>query len=243
MYTYFWDIETSKIKVDQGEEMQVTYLSNVLKMNYETGEIVSSTFHRTIEEVVEHFNTLENDIIVWSHNLDYELTFLLRELGESKGELKINKNGVVEGIYNEDVQNIILRDKHSPLSIKLDKLPHITFRDTYAIFNKSVAILGDEIGIPKLEYDYKKVRLPWDKLEKLDYDYNERDNIIVAKSLYKYMQDNKIPFEEIPLTFTSFVKRKRKEFIIENYGKKSLNKFFFDRNEQIKNFNFFWLFL
>lgn len=243
MFTYFWDIETSKITCDNGEEMQVTYLSNVLKMNYETGDIVSSIFHRTVEEVVEYFKTLEDNIIVWSHNLDYELTFLLRELGESKGELKYNKNGVVEGIYHEDVQNIILRDKHSPLSIKLDVLPHITFRDTYAIFNKSVARLGDELGIPKLEYNYKKVRLPWDKLEQLDYDYNERDNVIIAKSLYKYMQDNKITFENIPLTFTSFVKRKRKEFIIEQYGKKAINKFYFDRNEQLQDFNFFELML
>lgn len=243
MFTYFWDIETSKIICDNGEEMQVTYLSNVVKMNYETGDIVGSTFHRTIEEVVEYFKTLEDNIIVWSHNLDYELTFLLRELGESKGELKYNKNGVVEGIYHEDVQNIILRDKHSPLSIKLDVLPHISFRDTYAIFNKSVARLGDELGIPKLEYNYKKVRLPWDKLEQLDYDYNERDNVIIAKSLYKYMQDNKITFENIPLTFTSFVKRKRKEFIIEQYGKKAINKFYFDRNEQLQDFNFFELML
>ena len=243
MFTYFWDIETSKIACDNGEEMQVTYLSNVLKMNYETGEIVGSIFHRTIDEVVEYFNTLEDDIIVWSHNLDYELTFLLRDLGETKGELKYNKNGVIEGIYQENVQNIILRDKHSPLSIKLDKLPHITFRDTYAIFNKSVARLGDEIGIPKLEYDYKKVRLPWDDLGELDYKYNERDNIIVAKSLYKYMQDNKLTLDNIPLTFTSFVKRKRKEFIIENYGKKAINKFYFDRNEQMQDFYYFELIL
>lgn len=243
MFTYFWDIETSKIICDNGEEMQVTYLSNVVKMNYETGDIVNSVFHRTIEEVVEYFNTLEDDIIVWSHNLDYELTFLLRELGETKGEIKVNKNGIVEGIYEENVQNIILRDKHSPLSIKLDILPHITFRDTYAIFNKSVARLGEEIGIPKLEYNYKKVRLPWDELDELDYKYNERDNIIVAKSIYKYMQDNKISFDDIPLTFTSFVKRKRKEFIIENFGKKAINKFYFDRNEQIQDFNFFELIL
>lgn len=243
MYTYFWDIETSKIICDNGEKMQVTYLSNVVKMNYETGEIVSSVFQRTIEEVVEYFNTLEDDVIVWAHNLDYELTFLLRELGECKGELKYDKNGIVEGIYEENVQNIILRDTHSPLSIKLDVLPHITFRDTYAIFNKGVAMLGDEIGLPKLEYNYKKTRLPWDKLEELDYKYNERDNIIVAKSLYKYMQDNKLDFKDIPLTFTSFVKRKRKEFIIENYGKKAVNKFYFDRNEQFQDFRFFELML
>ena len=65
MFTYFWDIETSTIICDNGEEMQVTYLSNVLKMNYETGEIISSIFHRNIEEVVEYFNTLEEDVIIW----------------------------------------------------------------------------------------------------------------------------------------------------------------------------------
>jgi len=243
VFTYFWDIETSKITCDNGEEMQVTYLCNVVTMNYETGEIVNSIFHRTIEEVVEYFKTLPNDSIVWVHNLDYELTFLLRELGEVKGIIKYNKNGIVEGIYDEIVQDVILRDRHSPLSIKLNVLPNITFRDTYAIFNKSVARLGEELKLPKLEYDYKKTRLPWDELEELDYKYNERDNIIVAKSLYKYMQDNNLTIDDIPLTFTSFVKRKRKEFIIQNYGKKAINKFFFDRNEQLQDFNFFELIL
>lgn len=243
MYTYFWDIETSKVKCDNGEILQVTYLSNVLQMNYLTGELTNSVFHRTIEEVVEYFKSLDDGVVIWSHNLDYELSFLLRELGETNGEMKYNSNGVVKGIYREDVQDIILRDKHSPLSIKLDELPNITFRDTYALFNKSVSRLGAELGLPKLDYDYEKVRLPWDKLEKHDYEYNERDNVIVAKSLYKYMQDNKIDFDNIPLTFTSFVKRKRKEFIIQNFGKKSINKFFFDRNEQVTDFSFFELVL
>lgn len=243
MLTYFWDIETSKITCDNDEIMQVTYLSNVLPMDYETGDLLPSIFHRTIEEVVEYFKTLQEEVIIWSHNLDYELTFLLRELGETNGEIKYNKNGVVVGIYEENVQDIILRDKHSPLSIKLTELPNITFRDTYAIFNKSVARLGDEIGLEKLEYNYKKVRLPWDELEELDYKYNERDNVIVAKSLHKYMQDNNLTFDKIPLTFTSFVKRKRKEFIIENYGKKAINKFYFDRNEQLQDFTFFELIL
>lgn len=243
MYTYFWDIETSKIKCDNGDLLQVTYLSNVLQMNYITGELTNSIFHRTLEEVVEYFKNIDDDVIVWAHNLDYELSFLLRELENATGEIKYNSNGVVKGIYREDVQDIILRDKHSPLSIKLNELPNITFRDTYAIFNKSVARLGEELGIPKLDYEYDKIRLPWDKLEQHDYDYNERDNIIVAKSLYKYMKDNKIEFDNIPLTFTSFVKRKRKEFIISNFGKKSINKFFFDRNEQVDEFDFFELVL
>ena len=240
MFTYFWDIETSTIICDNGEKMQVTYLSNLLTMNYETGQITDSKFFRTLDETIEHFKTLEK-CVIWSHNLDYELTFLLRELGEVKGQIKYNKNGEVIGMYEENVQEVILRDKHSPLSITLDYLPNITFRDSYALFNKGVAKLGEELNLPKLEYDYKVVRLPWDTLTQLDYDYNERDNVIVAKSLYNYMINNNLAFEDIPLTFTSFVKRKRKEYIIYHFGKKAINKFFFDRNEQITDFDFFEL--
>lgn len=242
MYTYFWDIETSTITCDNGEKMQVTYLSNLLKMCVETGHLISSLFFRTIEETIDHLRTLE-ECTVWSHNLDYELTFLLRDLGDTTcGSVKLGKKGeVLTGIYNEEIQEVILRDKHSPLAINVDMLPHITFRDSYALFNKSVAVLGEELNLPKLDYDYKVVRLPWDELSQHDYDYNERDNVIVATALYKYMVDNNLEFDEIPLTFTSFVKRKRKEFIERNFGKKAINKFYFDRNEQIKDFNFFEL--
>lgn len=241
MYTYFWDIETSCITCDNGEEMQVTFLSNILKMNHLNGDIVSSIFFRTIEETVNYMKDLE-ECTVWSHNLDYELSFLLRELGETSGTIKKDKDGYEQkGIYNEEIQNVILRDKHSPLSIILDVLPHITFRDSYALFNKGVKELGEELGLNKLDYDYKVKRLPWDKLSQHDYDYNERDNIIVAKSLWKYMCDNNFTFEQIPLTFTSFVKKKRKEYIVDNFGKKSINKFYFDRNEQLKDFDFFEL--
>ena len=242
MYTYFWDIETSTIVCDDLTEVQITYLSNIIKMDIETGYLVESKFFRTIEETIEHIRTLE-ECTIWSHNLDYELTFLLRELGETTtGVIKVDKNGIEkQGIYKEDIQEVILRDKHSPLAITLDMLPQITFRDSYAIFNKGVAVLGKELNLPKLDYDYKVVRMPWDELEQHDYDYNERDNVIVATALYKYMKDNELKFEEIPLTFTSFVKRKRKDFIVHNFGKKAINKFFFDRNEILKDFDFFEL--
>ena len=138
--TYFWDIETTKITPDNGEEMQITFLSNVLCMNCYTGEIISSEFFRTIEETVFYFETLPN-CIVWCHNLDYELYFLLRELGCNA------LNGENVSIYGTETQEIILRDKNSPLSITLERLPKITFRDSYALFNKSVQALGEELNL------------------------------------------------------------------------------------------------
>lgn len=230
--TYFWDIETSTIQPDNGEEMQVTFLSNVVCMCCNTGDILSSVFFRTIEETVEYFKTLP-DCIVWSHNLDYELYHLLRELGCNA------LDGKEYSIYGTKTQQIVLRDKNAPLSIVLEELPNITFRDSYALFNKGVEALGAEIGLPKLEYDYKKIRLPWDELEEHDYEYNQRDNIIVATALFHYMQQYNYDVNDIPLTFTSQVRRSRRQYIKSNFDKKAINKFYFDRQKYYDNFTFF----
>ena len=229
--TYFWDIETSTITTDCGHEMQITYLSNVLTMDCNTGEIIDSTFFRTISETIDFFTNLE-PCIVWAHNLDYELTFLLRDLQPN------GLYGEYNYMYDRQGQDILLRDKNAPLSITLQELPNITFRDSYALFNKSVATLGDEIGLPKIEYDYKKIRLPWENLTELDYKYNERDNVIIAKNIYKYLIDHNINVNQIPLTFTSAVRKMRKDFIKNNYGSKALNKYYYDRHNSFLSFNF-----
>lgn len=228
MFTYFLDIETSTIVCDNNEEVQVTYLTNILKVFIDTGEIVSSKFFRTISDTIEYLRSIDDESIVWCHNLDYELTFILRELGEASAY--INDKGDSE---------CILRDIHSPLSIKLDYLPNLTFRDTYAIFNKSIKQMGEEIGLEKLEYDYEVIRLPWDELTKLDYDYNERDNIIACKYLFRYLKERNITFNEVPLTFTSMVKTERKCFINKNYGKEEYARFYFHRNSLFTSFDFF----
>ena len=211
-YTYFWDIETSHIITDQGSEMQITFLSNILKCNALTGEIVQDIFHRTMAEVIEYF--MNEKGIVWVHNLDYELFFLLRE-----GQFNLNPE-----------KTNLLRAEHAPLQLNFIELPNITFRDTYALFNTSVEKLGEDVGLPKLDYDYKVVRCPWDELEEHDYNYNRRDNEIVRASIFKYMAEHGYTIDEIPLTFTSQVRRERKKFITANYGKKALNPYYIDRD-------------
>ncbi|MGL6104813.1 hypothetical protein [Romboutsia sp.] len=229
--TYFWDIETSTIITDCKHEMQVTYLSNVITFDITAGVITESKFFRTISETIEYFLNLPN-CIVWSHNLDYEMTFLLRETQGTGATSDFNK------MYEKEGQDIILRDKNSPLSITLVEIPNITFRDSYALFNKSVAALGDELGLPKLDYNYKIIRLPWDNLKQIDYDYNERDNVIIALSLDKYMKENDININEVPLTFTSSVRKSRKNFISNNYGSKQLIKYYYDRYNSFTSFDF-----
>lgn len=243
---YFWDIETSKVEVDQEEQepLQVVYLGNVLGYNLVTGEEVCSIFHRHIGEVIDIFNSLSNkdkEIIVYCHNLDYELFHLLRETGA---------NGIIDNekydLYGQEMSTSILRDKNSPLSIKLDILPYVTFKDSYALFNKSVKQLGKDlekrgIQLNKLDYDYEKVRIWWDKLEQHDYDYNKRDNEIVAISLYNWINDNQCDIDNIPLTFTSSTKRARKKYIESKYKKNAIYRLNKDKQSVINMYDFYKL--
>lgn len=224
-HVYFLDIETSTINFSENDFFQVTYLSNVLEVSIENFNIEKSTFFRTIEETIEYFKTLE-ETIVFVHNLDYELTFLLREIEN------------VQALDTKE-KHSIFRDKHSPLSIILNELPNITFRDSYALLNKSVKQLGQDYKLDKLDYVYDKLRLPWDTLEQLDYDYNERDNVIVYLAIKDYLKQHKISVENLPLTFTSQVKLSRKEFIQENFGKHEYNKYYFFKDSLLKDFEFF----
>lgn len=240
---YFWDIETSKIEVDQEGEppIQVVYLSNIIEVDINNFKIISSSFQRNLDEVIEYFELKsgkDREIKVYSHNLGYELEFLLRHSGASgvKGE-KIDN-------YNEVMESSVLRDRNAPLSIYLDILPFVNFRDSYALFNKSVKQLGQDlikrgIELPKLDYNYNKIRLPWSKLEQLDYDYNERDNVIVAYSIYHYLIDNNITLDKIPLTFTSATKRNRKKFIEGRFGKSALSKLNISNDRVVKDYKFY----
>ncbi len=244
MKSYFWDIETSLVKCDNGEEIQVCYLSNIVDYDLETCDY-TSTFFRNLTDTVNYFKTLEEGI-VFVHNLDYELTFLMRELDKPQFTLRHDKEGnCIKGLYGELVTTSIFRDTHSPLSIQFEELPNLTFKDTYALFNKSVEKLGQDLikrgeDLPKLEYDYKKVRLPWDELEEYDFKYNERDNLVVAYSLYYYMLDNNITdVEKLPLTFTGAIRNQRKHFILENYGKNELKSYDYEYKKQYQSYDFY----
>lgn len=231
----FLDIETSKITCDNGEKIQVVYLSNVVTVNTVTKEIIDSKFFRTMGDTITYLNeiTMSEQLICFCHNLDYELFHILREV---KG------NGIISDridIYNMPMGNSIFRDKNAPLSIWLQEIPNVNFRDSYALFNKSVKVLGNELNYPKLEYDYKITRTPYTKLTQLDYDYNERDNLIVAKSLFKRWEDRGETLETTPLTFTASTKKDRHNFIKEKYGKSELKALNIDSSNIYDNYNFY----
>lgn len=231
----FLDIETSKIKCDNGEVIQIVYLANILEVDTFSHDILKSTFFRTMHDVIEYLNsvTLSEQLICYCHNLDYELFHILRD---------IRANGIVSSkldIYNMPLGNSIFRDKNAPLSIWLQEIPNINFRCSLALFNKSVKQLGKELNLPKLEYDYKVTRTPYDELTQLDYDYNERDNIIVAKSFFKRWTERNETLETTPLTFTASTKKDRHNFIKQHFGNKELKALNIDSNNIYDEYDFY----
>lgn len=232
----FLDIETSKIKCDNGEEIQVVYLANVLTANVNERKIEDSKFFRTMSDTINYLNeiTTTEQLICFCHNLDYELFHILRDV-QGNGIKNLEKSD----IYNMPMCNSIFRDKNAPLSIWLEEMPNVNFRDSYALFNKSVKVLGEELGLPKLEYNYTVTRSPYDELEQLDYDYNERDNVIVARSLFKRWEERGETLETTPLTFTASTKKDRYNFIKEHFGKVELKALNIDSSNSYDNYDFY----
>lgn len=216
-----WDIETSTVPTTDGGEVQVVYLSNIKAMNYETEEVVFNIFHREMREVLTFFKSLDNmiedEVVVYAHNLSYELDFFIRE-----------------GKLSSTMKNTLIRGG-SYISVVFNELPHIRFKDSFALFNKSVDMLGKDINLPKLEYDYKKVRTPFCELEPLDYEYNERDNTIVLLNLIKHCKERGYTPSDIPLTFTGEVKRMRQNEI----GKEKVSSLMCTRGKVIKDIDFY----
>lgn len=252
---YFWDIETSRIPIDQRKDndiknsenyLQVCYLSNILKFNVITGEEIESFFDYSMSQVVDRLKDLSKNkkIVIFSHNLGYEMEFLLRETGA---------NGLVNnGLDSYGLENnfSVLRDTHEPLKIILDVFPNIEFRDSLALLNKSVKKLGEDLEkkglqLPKLDYNYEKIRLPNNKesLTELDYKYNKRDNEIVAYSIYYWIKDNDYleKWDKLPLTFTRNTKNAREKHIINNFSKNHLASLNALKGKELKDYEFYKL--
>jgi hypothetical protein len=241
------DIETSRVKPDEGEDIQVPFLTNTREMDIETGKFTQSIFHRTIREWIGYLNEISSEDrmrIVYCHNLFYEMTFIIREFKASFVQLdedEVNAYGLtgVDGIMRSTTDVVYAR---------LDCCPNIIFRDSLALFNKSLNEMGKDLSkrlgndeFSKLEYDYDAVRMPWDDLTEHDYKYNERDNEVVLMSLYYFLHDRDITMKECPLTSTADTKRARKEYILKNYGEDHLKQINRTKHHSIDMYDFYSL--
>lgn len=155
--------------------------------------------------------------LVYCHNFSYEHSFFINNLN-------IFKDG--EGFY---------MNKNKPLKVTCDKLE---FRCSYLLLNKSIKKLGSELDLPKLDFEYNKVRTPLSSMSDKEWAYNFRDVEIMLKSVYKLMNDN--PYiqsvGDIPLTKTgiSRLNCKSNPLINETVS-------FTDKADRLKKSTLYWL--
>lgn len=205
---YGFDIETTTYN-----HIVTHYLSNFQSVNFSenlhnnVNKIIKSIskphFCRTNDDVNKYLVDLnlnaENEdvyIIVYVHNLAYEFSYL------------VNNIDFVRDNYDND--NALFVKPRIPLFFRVK---NIEFRCSYKLLNKSLRALGDNLGYPKLDIDYKSNYFWFSDLPKLEYEYNERDvklmllAVIKGCSSWKWIQN----VNDIPLTSTGFTRKNNKK--------------------------------
>ncbi len=197
------DIETTTIKIENTDDEFCSFMYSfcISKLNFTNGNYKDLTIGRTYDDLDNYLYKLnasanENDVdyVIYIHNLSYEFSFFCNNLKFFKEHLQT---------LNE--KNCLFLDTNKPLFFKLDRL---IFKCSYHLTGKSIKKLGDEIGIKKLDYDYKKVRTPLTKMTDKEIKYNFRDVEIMLKSVYRLFINNKYmkSVKDIPLTKTGVMR-------------------------------------
>ena len=194
-------------------------------------------FFRTIKEFLNYLETIskEGNCIAYAHNLDYELDYILKETNGSSMKLKKGSK-IIDCSYSA-----ILRSNHAPVAIVLDKLPKVEFRCSLALTGYSIKELGKRFEVPKLPYDYEKIRRATDELTEEDYKYNDRDIVISGMAVIQKVLMRRETIDKLPLTATSEMNNNKGKFITKNFGQESFNALVNKRRQQLDctNYNFY----
>jgi len=166
-------------------------ISSIDMSNGEYKDIYLGRTYKDLDIFLEKLNnSVNDDTVIYIHNFDYEYSFF-----------KNNLNFFKKYYNKDDLRTFLFISQNSPLYIKLSNL---VFKCSYKLLNKSINKLGEDLKIPKLDYNYDKVRTPLTKLSDEEIKYNFRDVEIMLKSIYNLYHNNPYmsKIEDIPLTKT-----------------------------------------
>ena len=217
---YGLDIETSTITIDSDNQCSFMYSCCLGSLDTTNGVYHNIGMVRTYKELDKLLFNLDTQAkinnttyLVYIHNFSYEHSFFINNL---KYFSKLDKH--------------LYLDKNKPLYITIGNLE---FRDSLALLDKSIKRIGEDIKLPKLDYDYDTIRTPLTILDDTEIAYNYRDVEIMLKGIYHLVTTNKyiITTDDIPLTKTGISRlnaKKDDNINTKNYVKKS------KRNVRIK---------
>lgn len=124
--------------------------------------------------------------IVFVHYLGFEMEAIARNLG------------------GHVISDVFARDPFHPLYFLLDGKAE--FRCSYFLTNKSLAACGKDVGLPKLEMDYDKIRTPGCVVSGEEAAYVRRDVEIIVAKIRQLEEQEGLHFWEFPLTNTGFLR-------------------------------------
>lgn len=181
-----FDIETSKVNVEGNKKIAFMYIWQLAIEDIVVYGRTWNEFRECIRKVKKELKlSSKYKLIIYIHNLKYEFAFF-------KNELTIQTS------------DFLARDKNNIIKCSVENV--IVFRDSYSCSEKGLSEIGKEVGIPKLELDYNKIRTQVTPLsiEELNYCAND------VKILVEYIRKLKIEYGtiyNIPLTVTQAIKR------------------------------------
>ena len=196
---YGLDIETTTIDIDKDNQCSFMYSFCVGRLNLDTGVYQDVSSGRTyqdldiyLERLNEYADILGCHFLVYIHNQAYEHSFFINNL-QFFDRATADR---FEGLYT---------DKNKPLFLRYDRLE---FRCSARLLSKSIEELGNELRLPKLEYNYTKIRTPLTPMAVEEWAYNFRDVEIMLKGVYALVQNNEYinDADDIPYTKTGVMR-------------------------------------
>lgn len=213
----------------KGRKEPVKYYNVVASFDIETTKLPNENWNRKQAEAYRYFNYtfcwqfMIND--VWIMGREAEEFFDMLDRAEEKldGCLIIwihnaayEVNNLADFFFDSHLKDAFFRNKSTPLFIRWGRYE---FRCTAQLTHKSLAMLGDDIGIAKLkeDFDYSRIISPKDELSAADYNYCYRDvkilNDWLTREVNEYCKGiRKTPCPVwLPYTQTGYVRKDMRE--------------------------------
>lgn len=219
---YSFDIETSTDRSVNASFMNEYSISTALFSELITSDLKAdviqkysygrtwSDFIRDVNAIIEHHKELNERPIIFVHNLSFEWSFMLTNIGG---------NMLAWGL---DIENSIFIIKSKPYQLRFDDFE---IRCSFALVGMSIKKVGEIIGIPKLGYDYDEYITPSDVRTQDDIDYVFRDTELQLRAiaLKCLCYENIKTIDDLPLTSTGFTRKMNEYVSLTDDGKKLYN--------------------
>lgn len=198
-----FDIETTKLENEawcKGIAESYRYFNYTYCWQFIIGDKFifgreAGEFFRMLDKAAEE---LDGTLIIWIHNMAYEV------------------NNLADYFYGDRMRKSFWKNATTPLFINFD---HYQFRCSAQLTHRSLAMLGDDVGITKLkeEFDYNRIIGPKDPLSAADLNYCFRDVKILSAYLKKETEQYCASVRKeacpvyLPYTQTGYVRKDMQE--------------------------------